>query len=120
MAVNSDSCVGGGLCRVRLDNGHGKVICLLQPRLWQEVSGICIRLDAGASVWHLILLTDGVKAPDLTDEQGEIEPLGDWSIRSADQPVSCSQPSDRMDSLEEKGDVKSSTELTGLRTSSSL
>lgn len=119
MAVNSDSCVGGGLCRARVDKGHGEVICLLQPSVWQEVSGICIRQEPGASLWHLILSTDGVKAPDLTDEQGETEPLGD-SIWSADQPVSCSQPSERMDSLEEKGDVKMSTELTGLRTSSSL
>lgn len=102
-----------------MDKGHGEVICLLQPSVLQEESGICIRLEPGASVWHLILLTVGVKAPDLTDEQGETEPLGD-SIWRAGQRISCSQLSESMDSLDENGDVKRSTELTGLRTSSSL
>lgn len=65
-----------------------------------------------------------MKVPDLTDEHGEtvrLKGLGEPSrenMWSADQLLSLSQPSERIDSLEEAGDVRKSMELAGLRASS--
>lgn len=71
----------------------------------------------------MILTTEGVKAPDLMEEHGETEPLrgpGEPSrenMLSADQLLSLSQPSKKIDSLEEAGEVQKSMELAGLRAS---
>lgn len=67
----------------------------------------------------LTLTTAGEKTPDRTEEQGEtvrLSETGDASLDScmADQLFSLSQPSDRMDSLEEAGVGNKSVEFAGL------
>lgn len=123
MAVSKESWVGGVLCRARGERGQGEVARLSQQGVTQA-DDICSKLEPGAKECRLILTTEGVKVPDLMEEHGETVRLrgpGEPShenMWSADQLLSLSQPSERIDSLEEARDVRKSTELAGLRTSS--
>ncbi len=123
MAVNRESWLGGSLCRARGVSGQGEVAPLSQQGV-SQADDIWSRLEPGAKECRLILTTEGVKAPDLMEEHGETVPLkrpGEPSrenMWSPDQLLSLSQPSVRIDSLEEAGEVKKSMELAGLRASS--
>lgn len=82
-----------------------------------------IRLEPGARKCLLTWITEGVKTPEGTDEQGEMVRLneaGEVTEESctADQLFSLSEASERMDSLEEASVESRSPESAGLNMSS--
>lgn len=82
-----------------------------------------IRLEPGARKCLLIWTTAGEKMPETTDEQGEIVRLketGEVTEESCmtDPLFSLSEPSERMDSLDEAGVGNRSAEFVGLVLSS--
>lgn len=82
-----------------------------------------IRLEPGARKCLLTWITEGVKTPEGTDEQGEMVRLNEAGevteeSRTADQLFSLSEASERMDSLEEANVGSRSPESAGLNMSS--
>lgn len=125
MAVSRERRVGGGrclACGVRGERGGLSPVVGSEEAMWS-------RLEPGAKACLLRRTTVGVNIPDLTEEQGDTVRLREkWEegsgdrgrpgqLRSRSQP--WSQPSDRMDSLEDAGVGNRSTEFGGLTLSAS-
>lgn len=92
--------MGGGLWRERRrgDRGQGGEVGLAQQVGERQVGGMWTKLEPGSRECLLTRTTEGVNMPDLTEEHGDTARDVSGDICSADQLLSLSQLSERMDS----------------------
>lgn len=130
MAVNSESCVGGGRWEERGVSGElgdsQRLGAREDARLWL----IFTSAAPGSSEWRVTRTSDGEKTPERREEHGdqvrlmeEMEGAGDGVAdgrKLAGQALSRSHASERMDSRDDDtGEVSKSTEVAALSVPSS-